>query len=136
EAASDAIADAIEALVDRRVPVSEETSLLDDATGVAEAADRLGGIADGAIAEGGAVVFVTPAEAWFEYDLLLPVVGVGQGDPSVDGDDASFASYGVRIGRAVLVDGTWRVTRGTMCDLLAFAGVACEPAWISEVPPR
>lgn len=32
-----------------------------------------------------------------------------------------------RVGRAVLVDGRWKVARDTLCDLLSLIGVACPP---------
>lgn len=35
------------------------------------------------------------------------------------------AQFGEQIGKAVLIDGTWRVARETMCTVLGWAGVQC-----------
>jgi hypothetical protein len=37
-------------------------------------------------------------------------------------------TLGGRIGRALLVDGIWRVARETFCEFMQFAGVQCPPA--------
>jgi len=36
-------------------------------------------------------------------------------------------TFGGRIGRAVLVDGEWKVARETFCEFMGFAGVQCPP---------
>ena len=36
-------------------------------------------------------------------------------------------TLGNRAGRAVLVEGQWKVTRQTFCELMALAGVTCPP---------
>jgi hypothetical protein len=37
-------------------------------------------------------------------------------------------TLGGRIGRALFVDGIWKVARETFCEFMQFAGVACPPA--------
>jgi len=36
-------------------------------------------------------------------------------------------ALGTRLGRAVLVDGSWKVSIETYCDLVAASGVTCLP---------
>ncbi len=36
-------------------------------------------------------------------------------------------TFGGRIGRAVLIDGEWKVARETFCEFMGFAGVQCPP---------
>jgi hypothetical protein len=57
-----------------------------------------------------AIVFLTPVEAAFEYELH---------GPAIDQDEL--------FGRARVVDGTWRLTRGTICRDLRHVGVDCPP---------
>ena len=56
------------------------------------------------------IVFLTSVEAAFEYELH---------GPTLDQDEL--------FGRARLVDGTWRLTRGTICRDLANVGIECPP---------
>ncbi len=55
-------------------------------------------------------MFLSAVEAAFDYELR----GLG-----VDHDEL--------FGRARLVDGTWRLTRGTICRDLRDAGIECPP---------
>ena len=55
----------------------------------------------------GDVSFDRPDHAWFQYELSAVVQ--------------------VRTGQAVLVDGTWKVTRATVCADYALADVTCPP---------
>ena len=55
-------------------------------------------------------MFLSAVEAAFDYELH---------GPSVDHDEL--------FGRARLVDGTWRLTRGTICRDLRAAGIECPP---------
>jgi hypothetical protein len=36
-------------------------------------------------------------------------------------------TFGGRTGRAVLVDGAWKVARETFCEFMQMAGVQCPP---------
>jgi hypothetical protein len=56
------------------------------------------------------IVFDTPEHAWVDYAIA---VGLQVGPP--------------RIGEAVLVDGTWKVTRSTVCRDLRLLDATCTP---------
>ena len=78
------------------------------------------GAAQGASIEMRETVFTSPTEVWFRYDLLTPVANF-------------FDRYGIaRLGD----DGTWRITRETICQDLALApGNACSPGVERVLPP-
>ena len=56
------------------------------------------------------IVFVSAVEAAFDYELH---------GPNLDHDEL--------FGRARVVDGTWRLTRGTICRDLSNVGIDCPP---------
>lgn len=58
------------------------------------------------------VVFADPSTAYVRYEVVV---------------DAYGSSLGERFGEARYVDGTWKVTRRTVCALLAEGGGTCEP---------
>jgi hypothetical protein len=97
--------------------------LIDDPTGVAEAREQVqaGGFADdaaGATASIDELVFTAADEAWFRYSIDTP------------GND-----FDNRYGIAVFVDGTWKITRATICQDLSLAGGDCGPGWEAIYPP-
>lgn len=55
------------------------------------------------------LVFISPVEAFFYYDMENSISGVFQN----------------RLGRARFVDGAWKITRGTFCQELATVGGYC-----------
>jgi hypothetical protein len=57
------------------------------------------------------IVFVSPTEATVRYDILV-------------GGATNFAD---RVGRAVLIDGTWKIARSTVCTDISLAGASCPP---------
>jgi hypothetical protein len=59
------------------------------------------------------VRFLNPTTAGVRYTILLP--------------DYFIPEMPNRIGRVVLVDGTWKVARETACADLALGGVTCPP---------
>lgn len=56
-----------------------------------------------------AITFDAPDHAWVDYGLAFGVVGLDS-----------------QIGEAVLVDGTWKVTRATVCRDLLLVNVTCS----------
>ncbi|MEO5899117.1 MAG: hypothetical protein ABIR68_03165, partial [Ilumatobacteraceae bacterium] len=64
------------------------------------------------------LVFVSPTQAWFRYDLI-----------------SGFSTFIDRYGQARLVDGTWKLTRQTFCQDIALAGIGCSPAVDPLLPP-
>ena len=56
------------------------------------------------------LVFVSATEAVFTYDL-----------------ETGMADFPGQIGRARFLDGTWKITRATLCQDLGKAGVQCPP---------
>jgi hypothetical protein len=60
------------------------------------------------------IVFDRPDHAWVEYDVVSTSLGPGR-----------TTIGGIGPGEAVLVDGRWKVTRGTVCNDLALASVRC-----------
>jgi hypothetical protein len=110
---------------DETADTSSREQFIDDASGVAEAWQALaaGEYSDAArdsTAEIAELVFSSPTEAWFRYDVLTPIT-----------------SFYDRYGRATLTDdGRWVLTRQTICQDLALApGAACEPAVEPLLPP-
>ena len=115
-AAEAAVRDVFAELFGSTTPFEEKPAgLLDDDTGVAAAIEvaRNGAYADAVATAEYTIeefVFTSPTEAWFRYRI-----------------DASTGSFGQRYGTAHLIDGTWRIARGVMCQDLALAGAPCEP---------
>ena len=66
------------------------------------------------------LVFTSPTEAWFRYDI-----------------DSPMASFADRYGMAVLgEDGVWRLTRQSVCqDLALVPGTTCVPSVSQLLPP-
>jgi hypothetical protein len=100
-----------------------ELELVDDETGITEAREQVreGGFAneaDTAQATIEELVFTTPTEAWFRYRV-----------------DTAGAGLTGRYGIALVVDGTWRIKRDTICQDLAMAGGDCGAAWQQIYPP-
>ena len=122
-AAEAEIVRAMTALYDSTDPIDGDAEYLDDATGVSEARAQ---IAEGAYKAEAAsaqaiveeLVFVSPATAWFRYRVDTGGIGLAN-----------------RYGNAVFVDGTWKITRDTVCQDLSMAGGDCGGGWTSVVPP-
>lgn len=96
--------------------------VLDSDEGIVQALEefRNGPYADareGASANVNEVVFTSPTEAWFTYDLF-----------------ANDNHFDDRFGIAHLVEGQWRVARSVLCQDLALAGVECQPPAVPIVP--
>ena len=106
-------------------PKQDRSAYIEDTTGIAEARDRL---LAGSYAENAgtaeitveAVVFTSPTEAWYRYDLHTSSI--------------EFPNrYGIARKSA---DGNWQLTRATICQDLALApGAECEPAVEQVLPP-
>lgn len=107
---------------DSREPGSG-SSFLEDDTGVAEAREQVAeggfsGEADTAKAIVEELVFTEPDEAWFRYRVETSGTGLSN-----------------RYGIAVLIDGTWLITRNTVCQDLSMAGGDCGGGWTTIMPP-
>jgi hypothetical protein len=119
------IRDAMEALYDTSREIGNELALLDDPTGVEQAVAEMRTGASAELAEGvtaaiADLVFATPSEAWFRYDLV-----------DADGGTLLAARYGI----AVEIDGSWRITRATLCQDLSLAGGDCGESPIPAYEP-
>jgi len=95
---------------------------LDDTTGIQDAIDQMqeGGFADAAQTAKHTMtdlVFVSPDEAWFQYDL-----------------ETSFSVFPSRFGIAYLIDGQWRIARAVICQDLALTGIGCNPP-VNDIYP-
>ena len=93
---------------------ADNADRIDDPTGVAEAREqvRSGGFEDAAASAEAVVeelVFTSPTEAWFRYRI----------------DTDTNGSFLDRFGVAIDVDGTWKITRDTICQDLSLAGGDC-----------
>ena len=109
-------------LFDRDVPVADrDERFLDDTEGIQEARDQLSDVvveaARTAVRTLTKVVFVSPTEAWFKYDLTTVVADI----PG-------------RFGIAYLIDGQWKIARAVVCQDLALAGSPCDPP-VNEITP-
>jgi hypothetical protein len=100
-------------------------SFVDDDTGLAEAWEALQNgeyaeAANSATADIDELVFTSPTEAWFRYDILT-----------------SITNFTNRYGMARLgADGVWRITRQTICQDIALApGYGCAPTVATLFPP-
>jgi hypothetical protein len=115
-AAEAAVGDALADLFSAPVEVGREFfDLLDDASGldinVASALEdqpELENLLTKSDATISALVFISPIEAFFLYDL-----------------DAPYGPVSNRFGRARFVDGRWKITRGTFCQETLPYGVFC-----------
>lgn len=58
------------------------------------------------------VVFTSPTEAAVRYNINV----------------ANYSNFNDRIGRALLIDGHWKVARVTVCADISLAGASCPPA--------
>jgi hypothetical protein len=75
-----------------------------------QAAAGYGQAVGSTLVEVGDIVFTSPTQAQLHFRLTYT------GAPSL----------GHRIGGAVLVDGRWKVLRGTYCEVLSMAGASCS----------
>ncbi|MEM8620424.1 MAG: hypothetical protein AAGF73_11965 [Actinomycetota bacterium] len=111
-------------LVDRSIDSDDKPDdLLTDNTGIDAALEKVdaGQYSDSAAGAAYTIdelVFVAPDHAWFRYTI-----------------DAPTGLFPDRFGQARLVDGSWSITRSTICNDLALAGGRCEPEWTYEAPP-
>jgi hypothetical protein len=100
------------------------TSNLDNTDGIQDALDQImsgpykdaAGSADHTMND---LVFTSPTEAWFTYDLF-----------------ANNNNFDDRFGVAYLIDGQWKISRNVMCQDLALAGVNCVPEAGQLYPPQ
>lgn len=114
-AAEAQLRDVLAALFNSEQDLEQRLAFVDDTTGLADAFEQ---VATGPFADvaGTAVhtvqelVFTSPTEAWFRYSI-----------------DTSITGFANRYGRAVLVDGQWKITRQTVCQDLALATATCTP---------
>ena len=109
-----AIVEVYAAWYDHSIPNDNKAALLDDPTGVIEAQDVVAEQFGDTIIEADAVVtgieFVGDAEASVTFEIYVG-----------DQQTPMFTT----VGRAVLIDGTWRITRDTVCPLIAQGGGTC-----------
>lgn len=116
EAAEAAVRAALDDLFSAPVEEGREFfDLLDDASGIdLGVADQMENHADleTLLTKGDAtitdLVFISPIEAFYFYDLETPLA------PVIN-----------RFGRARVVDGVWKITRGTFCQEILNYGVFC-----------
>ena len=112
-----------ELLFDQNISFEDKgEQLLDDTTGVLEAIEQLqttgfGDAATTSVHTMVDLVFVSPNEAWFSYDL-----------------QTQFGDFPNRFGIAYLIDGEWRFARAVMCQDLALAGISCNPP-VNDIYP-
>ena len=108
----------------RAEDIAARLPVIDDVTGIETAWAE---IAAGQYAEAAAgatfairdFVFSSPTEAWFRYDI-----------------ESSAGFFSDRYGRAVLGDdGTWLITRDTVCQDLSLAMAPCDPPGSAVLPP-
>ena len=121
-AAEQAVRDVFDLLWDRDIPLDEKV-VLDDDTGVADAIDQVdaGGFGDAAqtaVHRLTEVVFVSPDEAWFTYDL-----------------ETTVTDFTNRFGIAYRIDGVWVISRAVICQDLALGGGQCFPFVDQIYPP-
>ncbi len=123
-AAEQEIRNTLDVLWDQTMsPDDKPDDLLDDNTGVDAAVEELrnGGLKDiaaSAVYTVNDLVFTTPTEAWFEYDITT-----------------MSGAFTGRFGVATLIDGKWRIARAVVCQDLSLAGVQCSPPVTQIFPP-
>ena len=120
-AAEQEVRDVFDLLWNRDVPLDEKV-VLDDTTGVADAIEQVdnggfAGTAQTALHTITGVVFTSPTEAWFTYDL-----------------NTDITDFTNRFGIAYRIDGVWVISRAVICQDLALAGGQCIP-FIDEIRP-
>jgi hypothetical protein len=123
EAAVRAAWDTAHAYADQ--PIELRLAAIDDAKGVQDAWEAIG---EGEYAEAARtstspireLVFTSPTEAWFRYDL-----------------ETSITDFPNRWGIARLGDdGAWRITRASICqDIMLAPGFGCVPSVSQVLPP-
>ena len=119
-AAEAQILDAYSRALDRTVILPDEnSSAVDDITGIAEAAADMAEVAATAEHDVEELVFTAPDEAWFRYTITT-TVGTFTGQ------------YGI----ARFNGSVWQITRDTICQDLQRAGRTCVPASGQNVPPE
>ena len=114
-AATRAVTDAFNVAHSNAQPDDARTAVIDDPTGLPEiwAQNRQGPYKDqiaASVITLDEVVFASETKAYFRYHWDTP----------------GYSSYGPRFGEAVLVDGTWKVTRASMCQDITLTGVSCK----------
>ena len=123
-AAEAEIRDAFDLLWNTEVPFDEKGPLiLDDTTGVEQAIEDVmnGGFGDAAstsVHTMTGLVFVSPDEAWFTYDI-----------------ETISGNFTNRFGIAYQIEGVWRITRAVICQDLSLAGGQCFPPVPAIQPP-
>ena len=120
-AAEQEVRDVFDLLWNRDIPLDEKV-VLDDTTGVAEAIEQVdnggfAGTAQTAQHTITGVVFTSPTEAWFTYDL-----------------NTDITDFTNRFGIAYRIDGVWVISRAVICQDLALAGGQCIP-FADEIRP-
>lgn len=132
DAAEQEVRDVFDLLWNRDIPLDEKV-VLDDTTGVADAIEQVdnGGFGEAAqtsVHTINEVVFTSPTEAWFMYDL-----------------ETSITNFTNRFGIAYRIDGVWVISRAVICQDLSLGGGQCFPfvdqiyppgAQVPEVPTR
>ncbi|HQV57077.1 MAG TPA: hypothetical protein PKV27_03625 [Ilumatobacteraceae bacterium] len=119
-AAEAAVRDVAARVFDGKPDLANE---FDDVTGLQDAIDKVqAGQYASAASEGrmeiNGIVFTSPTEAWIRYDLQT-----GNG---------TFPNH---FGKALLIDGAWKLTRQTLCQELALASVQCVPSAGGSIQP-
>ncbi len=122
-AAEQQLRDAFDLLWNNDVAFEDKQQVLDDTTGVKDAIDQVfaGGFADTARTAVHTItdlVFVSPDEAWFMYDI-----------------HSDISDFTNRFGVAYRIDGTWKIARAVICQDLSLAGGMCFPQVNSITPP-
>jgi hypothetical protein len=100
-------------LTEEEAAVQREATLalIDDTDGVDAAMTQLGETYPGIVVTASVtdLVFTAPDRATVLYSL-----------------DTSITDFDNRLGELVLVDGTWKVTRSTVCEALSLGGGYCD----------
>jgi hypothetical protein len=114
---------AVETIYNSAIPSDTKTDLLDDPTGVNEAfeAAKSGQFSEAAkntTATVTGLVFTSPTEATFEYELHVPADAT-----TLDTENSGTISG--RFGTATLIDGVWKIGRTGICTDLSLAGASC-----------
>ncbi len=123
-AAEQQVRDTFDLLWNSDIPFEDKgDQVLDDTTGVKDAIDQVyaGGFADTAktaVHTMTDLVFVSPDEAWFMYDI-----------------HSDISDFTNRFGVAYRIDGTWRIARAVICQDLSLAGGMCFPQVNGITPP-
>ncbi len=114
-AATHAVTDAFDIAHSNAQSDDARTAVIDDPTGLPEiwAQNRQGPYKDqiaASVITLDDVVFASATKAYFRYHWETP----------------GYSTYGPRFGEADVVDGTWKVTRASMCQDIALTGVSCK----------